>query len=406
MTRTCDWIETFVDHSKSRGSPEIFRRWAAISAVAATLERKVWLQSNFGTTYPNLYIFMVGPPGSGKSVASNQAMEYAEALDSKKHGKLHFGANNLSRASLMDSLARATREIMRPREIPNFVRYNALTVHARELQVLIPGWDTEFMAHLTDLWDCKPYREEKRGGDLKMEIPNTWLNLLGDCPPSYLGDALPISAWESGFISRTILVFSSAEAKLPLSFASINLSDFDAKHAALTSDLAAIHELYGEMLMTEDAAAAMVAWNDMGCPPRVTHPRLQNYNARRVAHLMKLCMVASAARSDELIITLDDYNCALGWLLEAERAMPSIFVAMQSGGDAIAMRDTWDYVLREGQRIGGPVRHSLVAQFLGKRVPAFALQKVLSVMVESQMLTEEMDSKGLKAYRAGETAYH
>lgn len=400
-----DWIDTFVEHSKSRGSPVLFRRWAAISAVAAALERKVWLQSNFPTTYPNLFVIMVGSAGSGKSVASNQAMEYPEAIVTKDGERVHFAPNNVSRASVMDALGRATRKILRPGEVPNFVQYNAMTVHARELQVLLPGWDGEIMAHLTDIWDGKTYREEKRGGDLKLEIEAPWLNLLADCPPSYLSDNFPMSAWESGFISRTILVYTAQEAEIPLTFGTV-LRAHDATHRELLADMHDIFGMYGEMNMEHEAGAAMVAWNAAKCPPRVTHPRLQNYNARRLAHLMKLCIVASASRGSDRVITLEDYQRAQGWLFEVEANMPGIFVAMQSGGDAIAMRDTVDFVMREGQRVGGPVRHPAVMTFLSTRVYGNDVHRVLAVMLEAEMLRPAMDSQGMKAYTAGPAVFH
>jgi hypothetical protein len=393
-----DWVDTFVEYSKARGSPELFRRWAAISAVAATLERRVWLRSNFGHTYPNLFIVLVGSPASGKSVAANQAMSYPQEIS-----ELHFAPNNVSRASLIDALAKANRIVPHPGAMPD--HFNALTAYARELAVLIPGWDSEFMAHLTDLWDCEPYREEKRGGDLKIFIENTWLNLLGCCPPNYLSDTLPITAWESGFISRTILVYSAGETTIPLMLGA-QMAAADARHSILRSETKRLFALGGEMLFTDEAAAAMIAWNNAGCPPRVTHPRLQNYNGRRTAHMMKLCMVASASRGSDLTITLEDYQRALGWLSEAERNMPGIFVAMQTGGDAIAMRDTWDFVMRENQRTGDPVRHPAVMTFLAKRINGNDIQRVLAVMVEAEMLVMKMDSKGMKAYEAGPAVFH
>jgi len=36
-------------------------------------------------------------------------------------------------------------------------------------------------------------------------------------------------------------------------------------------------------------------------------------------------MVAAVDRSDTLLLTKDDFNRAMGWLLEAEMNMPDIF---------------------------------------------------------------------------------
>src|SRR6516164_1438064 len=60
------WIERFIDYTSNLEAPEIWRKWSAISMIAATLEQKVWADTG-GNLYPNLYVFLVGQPGMGKS---------------------------------------------------------------------------------------------------------------------------------------------------------------------------------------------------------------------------------------------------------------------------------------------------------------------------------------------------
>src|SRR5437867_4059065 len=70
--RTKSWIEDFVKFTASIESPEIFRRWTAITTIAAVLEQKVWAWTN-DVIYPNMYTFLVGHPGVGKSRTINEA---------------------------------------------------------------------------------------------------------------------------------------------------------------------------------------------------------------------------------------------------------------------------------------------------------------------------------------------
>ena len=62
------WIELFVEQTAETASPPIFRKWAAISAVAGAMERKSWIVTRGTPLYPNLYIILIGPPGVGKSI--------------------------------------------------------------------------------------------------------------------------------------------------------------------------------------------------------------------------------------------------------------------------------------------------------------------------------------------------
>jgi hypothetical protein len=45
-----------------------------------------------------------------------------------------------------------------------------------------------------------------------------------------------------------------------------------------------------------------------------------------------------------LVIEVEDYQRALGWLTEAEAYMPDIFKDMANGGDSAAIDDCWHYV--------------------------------------------------------------
>jgi hypothetical protein len=58
--RQCqDWIESFLRSTSEHPSPEIFRRWAAISAIAGALQRRVWTITASAPTHPNMYILLV-----------------------------------------------------------------------------------------------------------------------------------------------------------------------------------------------------------------------------------------------------------------------------------------------------------------------------------------------------------
>ena len=55
-------------------------------------------------------------------------------------------------------------------------------------------------------------------------------------------------------------------------------------------------------------------------------------------------MVACVSDGNELIITIEHYNRALEWLLEAEIYMPDIFKSISVGGDAKAIEDIYSFL--------------------------------------------------------------
>jgi hypothetical protein len=54
-----------MDFTEGSFSPPIFRKWALLSLLAATVERKIWCKVSSRQTFPSIYTFLVAPPGVG-----------------------------------------------------------------------------------------------------------------------------------------------------------------------------------------------------------------------------------------------------------------------------------------------------------------------------------------------------
>src|SRR5580704_9488473 len=74
------WIDAFQEYTGSfLETAPIFRKWIAISTIAAVLERKVWIDTG-SNLYPNLYIFIIGPSGIGKTRGIDCALDMLREL--------------------------------------------------------------------------------------------------------------------------------------------------------------------------------------------------------------------------------------------------------------------------------------------------------------------------------------
>jgi len=368
------------------------RKWAAIYSVGAALERRVWVRTKNSITYPNLYVVLVAPPGVGKSAAIEAAEPFLTNLEDH-----HFGASSLTKAAMIDELKDAVRRFVRPTENPPVVQFNSLALLSSELGVLIPEYDREFMASLTDLWDCQSYKERRRTKDLKIVIEHTQLNMLAACTPAYLMSTLPEGAWDQGFLSRVMLIYSG-ETILGDMFAEEVYQEKEARALRLRLKEIGHQDFYGQMTFSEDAKKFYTNWYVGGQEPKPEHPKLINYSTRRPRHLLKLCMIASANESSARVIEQRHVEVALDWLIEAEFFMPDIFKAMKAGGDSKAIEDTWYHIytlyMKGGKK---PIQEFRIVQFLQERVPAHSVLRVLEMMVRSNMLKEE-SSIGGKTY--------
>jgi len=362
----------------------------AIAAVAGALERKVWVQTLGSKLYPNLYTVLVGPPGVGKTTVLSEVSRLWRELPDH-----HVAPSSVTKASLIDCLDDAKRKIIRPGLVPPFVEFNSLLVASGELGVLIPAYENDFMNVLTDIYDGHPYAERRRTKDLRVSIQYPQLNLLGATTPSYLNAFMPEGAWDQGFISRTLLIYSGERVIRPL-FGDQSRDESIFKN--LINDLKLIGSLYGEVTFSQDAADAISAWHMAGGPPIPEHPKLAHYLTRRTAHLLKLCMVACASDGGSLVISLEHYQRALNWLVEAEGTMPDIFRSMTSGGDSRAMEEAWYFVYTSFMKEKKPILETRLVFFLKERVPSHQIKPIIDTMVRAGMLKLAVVS-GLPAYQ-------
>lgn len=392
IRRLGSWIDSYLEYTDILPSPQLFRKWASIAFLAAAMERRIWVRTMGSDLFPGIYTILVGPPGIGKGVAIHPG----EAL-LREVPDLHVGPSDLSAASLIDALNESIRRIVLLGD-PPYVEFNSITIISRELGVLLPAWDSALMNSLTDIYDGFVVDQKRRGKDLRIKINCPQINLLGACTPAYLNEILPQGAWDQGFISRTILVFSG-ERVVKDPFAENEQSEFNKRlHNDLLHDLKTISLEFGKMSFTTPAAAAIKAWIKAGCPPEPSHQKLQFYNARRIAHLLKLCMISSMSRSGEKIIALEHYNEALNWLVEAETYMPDIFKSMQTGGDSSAMEEAWNYVWTLFAKEKHPIAEHRIVHFLRERVPAHSVMRVLDVMVKARMFKIVLTDQGFSGY--------
>ena len=391
------WIESFCDYTAGFQSPLILRRWAAISAVAAAMERKVWVRTLGSEVYPNLYVILVAPPGTGKGMALNPIESIYQKLD-----HLFLAPSSVTAPALIDCLAEAKRRVIRLASIPPYLEFHSVYAISSELSVLFPEYTTEMMSYLTDIYDCRqvPFKQRRRTKEVNIKIAAPQINLFGATTPAQLGNFLPEGAWNQGFMSRVIMIYASDIIR-PTLFR--EPPDFSKSETNLTHDLKLISEVVGKMEWDEDAKIAMEHWHQLGGPPTPQHMKLTHYCSRRTVHLLKLCMVSSMARGSSLNITLDDFARAQNWLLEAEDLMPDIFKSMAIGaGDSDAIEETWQFVFKVYAREKKPIlEHRLVA-FLKERVPSASVMKVIEIMVRSKYMEMTPGEQGIMGYKPGE----
>lgn len=377
-----DWVNSFCTYTEGIPSPALFRKWTAISAVAGLLERRVYTETSQTPLYPNMYILLVARPAVGKSVAINQVGKVWRQMEG-----LFVAPDNVTRASLIDALKGATRIVQTPKE--TFL-YNHLNVVASEFGVLVPAHDLEFLNILNHLYDApEKYHETRRTKNSSVEITHPCLNVLAGTQPAYLYSLLPEEAWGMGFTSRLLMVYSDKPVRTSL-FKKRKIDEklFD----GLVKDAKHIFTLTGEYRWSPEVEDEIDRWHSSGMAPIPSHSRLTNYIPRRVLHLLKLCMISTASRSDKMVIEMPDFLRAKEWLLEAEKFMPDIFREMGGKSDGQMLQDlhafAWDRFVRSGKE---PIPKRDLVAFLSVRVPSERVGYILRNAIDGGLFVPDLE---------------
>lgn len=311
MKRKCEYfLDAYVKCTDQQEYSPLYKKWCCIFAVAAALERKVYLQHGSRRFYPNFYIGLIGPPAARKGTAIDDMNLLLSSLTIKKFpdaGSIQF---------LAEKLGESMQSYMHN---GNSVMHSSITAIAAELTSLIS--DKDMHTWLLHWFDCPQTWKYGVVHRETSDIVNIWLNILGAATPKGLAEA-DIYASESGMSSRFVLVASGPAPKR----IALPMIDHDILEL-LISDIEQINILKGRFKMTTNAFKAYETYYINRPDEAPMGTRFEYYWGRRETHLLKLCMIVATMHDNELLITEDYFKKALILLREVESSMALAFSA-------------------------------------------------------------------------------
>lgn len=371
-----DWIDTFLEYTDQVPSPEHFRRWAAYSAIAGVVERRVWSILRGKFCYPNLYVLLVARPGIGKTVAID------EVIDLWTHcGKIRLAPSGMTKAALIDHINEKHSNLM-INGTPQM--YHPLCIAAGEFGVLLPDHNIDFLNVLNDMWDCRTLFEDRTRKDGHKIVERPYINMIAGTQPAYLKLILPDVAFNMGFTARIIMVHAAFGVEQDM------FAPFIAKEYLkdkLVADLKIMQNQIGVLEPSAEAREFISGWYWQREEDAPEHSLLTSYNVRRPQQIQKLAMISSISRDGEGVIEKQDYERALKMLLEAEKDMPQIFKEMASSEDTKEleeiMRWCFEYVEETGQQT---VHETDLNNYINGRVPVHRIDFFLKALISSGKL--------------------
>lgn len=366
--------------------------------LGTAVRRKVGMRARGNALHPNLFIELVGGPGTGKSQSVNAVRSiFLPATNSSiippsvtRAGMEDYMQGNLQQSKSPDGSLLLSHECIGLSE---------------EMQGILPDQDLGHLTLYNILYDLpKQHKAQTRThGAVALEAP--YCSILTGAQPAFLATTMPEQAWGMGFMSRSIMVFDTPRERRSM----FELRDVDQKlKADLIHDLKEITSYYGWIDWSEKAVALYHEWWVVhGGQPIPSSKRLaMGYNSRRELHMAKLAMVHALSRRettpDNLLVEVLDVAAAIKDLLHFEQQMKHIFIEMAATGSMVALADVIDRVKTDSAE-GKDTQEATLIEMLMQRFPSTQVHSLIENLITAKAIVLQggVNIKGIRKFRAG-----
>lgn len=325
MRKVSNFISSFCDYASNYEGSYLFRFWSAVAIISATLERKCWSPLGEHQLFPNLYIFLIGDPGTRKTFTAGMAVKLMKDVVFDRGG-VQLMQDRLTPASLIKTLKECERTF---EYSGKQILHSSCFAYSSELRTMMEDiGGGSLISLLTDFYDSRAHGEKFISRTIKhgaQEITGPGLTFLGCSTPDWFVEILPQSAIGGGFTSRVIFIVQDGPMEKPI-------AEPQAPDLKLRKDLIetikAIHNLSGPFEITEGAKAEYKAWYDEFMTKSVraiSDERFKGYAMRKGDFVRKLAMIFSAAQRDDMKVDEFDIVLAIESLTAIEPMMMKAF---------------------------------------------------------------------------------
>lgn len=342
------WLDAYLDYIDGTENPRSFNLWSAVSAVSASLKRRVYVWRNFVQYFPNQYIVLVGPPGIGKGASIHPVINIVNEAKT-----VNYLSDKITAERIIQKLADGFT-IMTPSNNGNlstvvFKVDHTATILSKELPVFLSS--SEWLHSLMcQLWDENTFEyETKNKGSHK--ITEMCVGLLAGCVPDFIrmlsrDSMAPITG---GFTARTMFIYASEKAKLVPGGWGKPVQNISKLKDELTNDLSYISTIEGEMKFDNEA---IQLWNlkytEHNSKGEFDSDVSANFKSRLSSHIIKTAMTVSIAESDSLIITGPQLSRAIAMVEEVRDKVDIVFRSVGESPLAVSQQRVMDYIERMG----------------------------------------------------------
>lgn len=410
-----DLFSLYFNYINDTEPPKTFHRWSLMTALSAFLGRRYAVQHGHFTVNPNMYCMLMGATGTRKSTAIKLATRLIEAA-----GYETIAAEKTSKEKFLEDLAgdvaEGTVADANLADLNLFGEFGEDTdrevfISADEFNDFIGLGNLDFISLLGSLWDKSGYYRYRIRNGKSIRIYNPTVSILGGNTPSNFALCFPVSTLGQGFFARLILIHGrKTEEKITWP-----TEPCPALKQELIEILAYIKKDIAGLAALSDSAKLLLdkIYKNTPAPLDV---RFTGFYDRRFTHLLKLCLVVSAARLStkveeqdiiyaNTILTVAEHSMpkALGEFGKAKNSdvVHKIIQLLESCNRVFTLADIWKVVVQDLDKssdLAELLRNLVMAEKIQPVKGGFLIRR--SIMTEtatdlldySMLLQEELDS--------------
>ena len=309
-TRNHDLLSLYLHHAGRSSIPADYHLWTCYSLVAACLGNRVCFERfRDQPLYPNLYVFLIGPSGVGKSAAIGTGRKFVEDPQvSRAVGPL--SGLKVTAEYLIDAMARRTKT-GEPAVVYLLTSEASATIGRGDRADM-------FIRTVTELFTGREQMLiEGTVGRGTRVLKNYCLNWLAGTTVEWLNDSVRRQDIAGGFFARVIPVVASVG---PPTTAVEYPDDYDEVVERLHERFQQLTTLNGCFQFSEAADAAFAAWNEGR--PRPRDELLAPSYERRPELVLKVAM-CRAVMDDPLNLSIRRHHVADA-IKHVDRALRSL----------------------------------------------------------------------------------
>lgn len=352
------YIEDYCYFASGTEVPEDYLKWGALSILGHVLGHKVWIQyGDYFPFYPNLYVCLVGNPGSGK----NTALSINFKIMLKVFPDMVVSASVQSPQDMQDRIAstdcvqtwKDEQGIYREKTHGKIYDYRSFYVLNNELASFLEQNKTAMVKLLTEGYDgdvlSTGYKGQRILSPERNQVArNPFISLLAGAVPDWFMGDLKLDLFKGGLGRRLIIVYSDRVKIVPVPKKPVGA---DAALLRAIEYLKEAHKFQGQVDLSTNALEWWEPWYIRQKSEVHTDPILIQFHGTIPVLVLKVALLLSL--SEKLGHIVDASH-----LIQAERLIRDLMPKIQRltsglGRNEIAAvgTDLLDHI----RRLGGAV---------------------------------------------------